>query len=144
MKKILITLLVICYSCTLFSQNSMNDTITIVAKGEISIYLNPATDVITVANEGVNSVAVYSLAGSLVASSESNVVNVANLVKGIYVVMANTEAGVITGQFIKKGDSIKDKKEEGHIEEKQVNRNKAYKSNESYKYNIYVGPRGGR
>ncbi len=74
----------------------------IVAKGEISIYPNPATDVITVTNEGVNSVAVYSVAGSLVASSKSNVVNVANLVKGIYVVKANTEAGVITGQIIKK------------------------------------------
>ena len=74
----------------------------IVAKGEISIYPNPATDVITVTNEGVNSVAVYSVAGSLVASSESNVVNVANLVNGIYVVKANTEAGVITGQIIKK------------------------------------------
>lgn len=78
------------------------DVENIVAKGEISIYPNPATDVITVTNEGVNSVAVYSVAGSLVASSESNVVNVANLVKGIYVVKANTEAGVITGQIIKK------------------------------------------
>ena len=79
-----------------------SDVKNIVAKGEISIYPNPATDVITVTNEGVNSVAVYSVAGSLVASSESNVVNVANLVKGIYVVKANTEAGVITGQIIKK------------------------------------------
>ncbi|MEE1177242.1 MAG: T9SS type A sorting domain-containing protein, partial [Paludibacteraceae bacterium] len=79
-----------------------SDVENIVAKGEISIYPNPATDVITVTNEGVNSVAVYSVAGSLVASSESNVVNVANLVKGIYVVKANTEAGVITGQIIKK------------------------------------------
>lgn len=78
------------------------DVENIVAKGEISIYPNPATDVITVTNEGVNSVAVYSVAGSLVASSESNVVNVANLVNGIYVVKANTEAGVITGQIIKK------------------------------------------
>ena len=98
-KKILTILLAICYSCTLFSQNSMNDNDT---KGEISIYPNPATDVITVTNEGVESVAVYSLAGSLVASSESNVVNVANLVNGIYVVKANTEAGVVTGQIIKK------------------------------------------
>jgi len=48
-------------------------------------------------------VAVYSVAGSLVASSESNVVSVANLVKGIYVVAANTEAGVITGQIINRG-----------------------------------------
>ena len=56
----------------------------------------------TVTNEGVKSVAVYSIAGSLVASSESNVINVANLVNGIYVVKANTEAGVITGQIIKK------------------------------------------
>lgn len=79
-----------------------NDVDNIVAKGEVSIYPNPATDVITVTNEGVESVAVYSLAGSLVASSESNVVNVANLVNGIYVVKANTEAGVVTGQIIKK------------------------------------------
>lgn len=79
-----------------------SDVEDIVAKGEVSIYPNPATDVITVTNEGVKSVAVYSLAGSLVASSESNVVNVANLVNGIYVVKANTEAGVITGQIIKK------------------------------------------
>ncbi|MEE1083413.1 MAG: T9SS type A sorting domain-containing protein [Paludibacteraceae bacterium] len=79
-----------------------NDVENIVAKGEISIYPNPATDVITVTNEGVKSVAVYSIAGSLVASSESNVVNVANLVNGIYVVKANTEAGVVTGQIIKK------------------------------------------
>ena len=79
-----------------------NDVENIVAKGEISIYPNPATDVITVTNEGVKSVAVYSVAGSLVASSKSNVVNVANLVKGIYVVKANTEAGVISGQIIKK------------------------------------------
>lgn len=78
------------------------DVKNIVAKGQISIYPNPATDVITVTNEGVKSVAVYSIAGSLVASSESNVINVANLVNGIYVVKANTEAGVITGQIIKK------------------------------------------
>ncbi|MBE6327067.1 MAG: T9SS type A sorting domain-containing protein [Bacteroidales bacterium] len=78
------------------------DVENVVAKGEVSIYPNPATDVITVTNEGVESVAVYSLTGSLVASSESNVVNVANLVKGVYVVKANTEAGVITGQIIKK------------------------------------------
>ena len=82
--------------------NPVSDVENIVAKGEISIYPNPATDVITVTNEGVNSVAVYSVAGSLVASSKSNVVNVANLVKGIYVVKANTEAGVISGQIIKK------------------------------------------
>jgi len=79
-----------------------SDVKNIVAKGQISIYPNPATDVITVTNEGVKSVAVYSIAGSLVASSESNVINVANLVNGIYVVKANTEAGVITGQIIKK------------------------------------------
>ncbi len=74
----------------------------VIAKGEISIYPNPATDVVTVANEGVKSVAIYTVAGSKVASSESNVINVASLAKGIYVVKANTEAGVITGQIIKK------------------------------------------
>lgn len=78
------------------------DVKNVVAKGEVSIYPNPASDVITVANEGVKSVAVYTVAGSLVASSESNTVNVASLANGIYVVKANTEAGVITGQIIKK------------------------------------------
>ena len=91
MKKLLTILLVICYSCTLFSQNSMNDTI--IARGEISISPNLTTDVITVTNENVNSIAVYSIDGTLVASSESNVVNVANLVKDyIYIVMANRES----------------------------------------------------
>ena len=74
----------------------------IVAKGEISIYPNPASDVVTVTNEGVKSVSVYSIAGTLVASSQSNTVNVAALANGIYLVKANTEAGVITGQIIKK------------------------------------------
>lgn len=78
------------------------DVKNVIAKGEVSIYPNPASDVITVANEGVKSVAVYTVAGSLVASSESNTVNVASLANGIYVVKANTEAGVITGQIIKK------------------------------------------
>lgn len=104
MKKLLITLLSICYSCTLFSQNSMNDII--IARGEISISLNPTTNAITVTNEGVNSVYIYDLAGYLTAFSQSNVVNVANLI-GIYVVKANTKAGVITGQLLikKKGFS---------------------------------------
>lgn len=78
------------------------DVNNVVAKGAISIYPNPASDVITVTNEGVKSVAVYTVAGTLVASSESNVVSVANLTNGVYVVKANTEAGVITGQIIKK------------------------------------------
>lgn len=78
------------------------DVKNIVAKGDITIYPNPASEVITVANEGVKSVAVYTVAGTLVASSNSNTVNVANLANGIYVVKANTEAGVVTGQIIKK------------------------------------------
>ncbi|MCQ2188422.1 MAG: T9SS type A sorting domain-containing protein [Paludibacteraceae bacterium] len=74
----------------------------VVAKGAVSIYPNPASDVITVTNEGVKSVSVYSLAGSLVAVSESNTVNVASLAKGAYIVKASTENGVISGQIIKK------------------------------------------
>ncbi|MCQ2191079.1 MAG: T9SS type A sorting domain-containing protein [Paludibacteraceae bacterium] len=79
-----------------------SDVKNVVAKGAITIFPNPASDVITVTNEGVKSVAIYSVAGTLVASSESNVVSVANLANGTYVVKANTEAGVITGQIIKK------------------------------------------
>lgn len=121
MRKILTILLAICYSCTLFSQNNMNDTI--VAKGEVSIYPNPATDVIiVVTNEGVKSVAVYSIAGSLVASSESNVVNVANLVEGVYFVKANTEAGVIAGSFSKRFYRGEDK-EDDHVDGQRINRN---------------------
>lgn len=78
------------------------DVKNVVAKGAISIYPNPASDVITVANEGVKSVVIYSLAGSVVASSDSNTVNVASLAKGSYIVKAATEDGVVTGQIIKK------------------------------------------
>jgi len=83
-------------------ENPKSGVENVIAKGEVSIYPNPATDVITVSNEGVKSVAIYTVAGALVASSESNSVNVASLANGIYVVKANTEAGVITGQIIKK------------------------------------------
>ncbi len=69
---------------------------------ETVFYPNPASDVINVAAEGVENVSVYTVFGVLVASSDSNKVNVANLAKGVYVVKATTASGVITGQIIKK------------------------------------------
>ncbi len=62
----------------------------------------PATDVITVSNEGVESVEVVNTLGAVVASANGNEVNVANLAAGMYIVKATTANGVVTAKIIKK------------------------------------------
>ncbi|MCQ2191991.1 MAG: T9SS type A sorting domain-containing protein [Paludibacteraceae bacterium] len=62
----------------------------------------PATDVITVNNEGVVSVEVVNALGSVVAKAEGNQVNVASLASGMYIVKAQTVNGVATAKIIKK------------------------------------------
>ncbi|MEE1082853.1 MAG: T9SS type A sorting domain-containing protein [Paludibacteraceae bacterium] len=85
-----------------FNDKNDNAVEDIIAMEEASIYPNPATDVITVTNEGVKHVDVYSVAGSLVASSESDKVNISKLQNGLYIVKAKTETEVITGTVFKK------------------------------------------
>ena len=69
---------------------------------EAVVYPNPATDVISVGNEGVESVEVLNTLGAVVASAAGNQVNVANLASGLYIVKGNTANGVVTAKIVKK------------------------------------------
>jgi hypothetical protein len=69
---------------------------------EAVVYPNPATDVISVNNEGVESVEVLNTLGAVVVSAVGNEVNVANLASGLYIVKGNTANGVVTAKIIKK------------------------------------------
>lgn len=62
----------------------------------------PATDVVTVSNEGVVKVEVVNAAGAVVASANDNQVNVSALANGIYVIKAYTAEGVLVAKIIKK------------------------------------------
>ena len=75
---------------------------TVLSDAKLSIYPNPSADVVTVNNEGVQSVVVYGLDGAVKASANGNAINVSNLAKGIYIVKAYTAEGVIAGSIIKK------------------------------------------
>ena len=97
---------------TKFNLNADNEVISFTAVAQdyvekvlgekLAIYPNPATDVITVSNEGVESVVVVNAVGAVVAQSNGNTVNVANLANGIYFVKAYTANGVVAGTIIKK------------------------------------------
>jgi len=69
---------------------------------EAVVYPNPATDVISVNNEGVESVEVLNTLGAVVVSAVGNEVNVANLASGLYIVKGNTANGIVTAKIIKK------------------------------------------
>lgn len=61
-----------------------------IAEGEVSVYPNPATTVINVANAEGAQVSVFDMSGRMVANVESananEAINVANLAKGMYIV----------------------------------------------------------
>ncbi len=61
----------------------------------------PATDIVTVSNEGVTKVEVLNAAGAVVASANGNQVNVANLTNGIYVIKAYAAEGILIAKIIK-------------------------------------------
>ncbi|MBP5526215.1 MAG: T9SS type A sorting domain-containing protein [Paludibacteraceae bacterium] len=71
------------------------------SENNVSLYPNPATDIVTITNEGVKRVFIYNLTGTLVATSKSNEVNVSGLPNGIYAVVAETETGLISGKIVK-------------------------------------------
>ena len=58
--------------------------------------------VISVNNEGVESVEILNTLGTVVASAVGNEVNVANLASGLYIVKGNTANGVVTAKIVKK------------------------------------------
>ena len=71
------------------------------SENNVSLYPNPATDIVTITNEGVKRVFIYNLTGTLVATSKYNKVNVGSLPNGIYAVVAETETGLISGKIVK-------------------------------------------
>ena len=86
-------------------ENALGGVEDIVASetANVCVYPNPATDVVFVNADNVESVKVYSLTGALVAESEGeNSVNVDHLANGSYVVRIATAEGVATTKLIKK------------------------------------------
>jgi len=76
-----------------------------VNKKAVSIYPNPATEVLNLnVDSKINSADIYDLAGKLVRSAAvaDNKVNVKDLQNGTYVLKVNTEAGSTSHKFIKK------------------------------------------
>ncbi len=67
----------------------------------VVVYPNPAEDVLNV-NVDAEKVEVLNLAGAVVASANSNSVQVSNLVAGMYLVKVYTNNNVVVKQFIKK------------------------------------------
>lgn len=67
----------------------------------VVVYPNPAEDVLNV-NVDAEKVEVLNLAGAVVASANTNSVQVSNLVAGMYIVKVYTNNNVVVKQFIKK------------------------------------------
>lgn len=67
----------------------------------VVVYPNPAEDVLNV-NVDAEKVEVLNLAGAVVASANTNSVQVANLAAGMYIVKVYTNNNVVVKQFIKK------------------------------------------
>lgn len=72
---------------------------------EIKFYPNPVADVLTIdANQGIRSINVYTIDGSKVGdfTTYENSINVSRLEAGIYLLVVNSEKGIITrSKFIK-------------------------------------------
>lgn len=81
------------------SQDGVNNILNDV---KVSVFPVPATDVVTVANEGVEKVEVVNAAGAVVATANGNQVNVAAVANGIYVVKAYTAEGILVAKIVKK------------------------------------------
>lgn len=68
----------------------------------ISVYPNPATDVLNVQTEApIESMEIVSLDGSLLLSSEENEMNISSLTSGSYLVKVRTHQGVAVRSFVK-------------------------------------------
>lgn len=75
-----------------------------VEEANITVYPNPATDVVFVNSDDVEEISVYSLTGAMVANSrEENSVDVSDLTSGTYLVrVQNSNGAVATAKLIKK------------------------------------------
>ncbi len=71
---------------------------------QISIYPNPASDILTIDNksqEAITNVSIYSIKGDLVKQSKSNVIVVSELQNGVYFVKIQMNKTVLNYKFIK-------------------------------------------
>ena len=80
---------------TIYNTSSRNNT--------VKVYPNPARNTITVdVTEGIKSVTVYNLQGTLIKQSRVNEVNISDCAAGIYLLeVENTEGGVSRVKFVK-------------------------------------------
>jgi hypothetical protein len=68
----------------------------------ISVYPNPANDVLNIKADGeISNVTITTLDGKVVSSSSSSVVNVAELTAGMYIYQVTVDGKVSTGNFVK-------------------------------------------
>ena len=69
----------------------------------VTIFPNPAADIVYVAADDVKSIEVYSISGQLVAANEGEQsINVSNLATGNYIVKIATAKGAFSQKLIKK------------------------------------------
>jgi hypothetical protein len=75
-----------------------------VAKTEVSVFPNPASDFINIkSNEVIKSVKLYNASGSLVKTENNNSskIDISSLLKGNYIISIETESGIETKKIIK-------------------------------------------
>ncbi len=71
--------------------------------GKITIFPNPAADYVQIASDAVSAVEIFSLSGGLVLrSTDSNSVDVSNLVQGTYLMRITADGIVYTQKLLKK------------------------------------------
>lgn len=73
-----------------------------VNEANVSIFPNPANDMVTVNAEGLNSVEVYDMSGRKVLTSNSSNINMSELSNGVYMFRVMTENGTSTIKVVKK------------------------------------------
>ncbi len=66
----------------------------------ISVYPNPATDLITISEE-VENVFIYDLSGRIISVSDKNIINISDLQTGTYIIKIKNNNAVKTSKFIK-------------------------------------------
>jgi hypothetical protein len=74
------------------------------AEWQISIYPNPASDVVNIASRDmINKISVYNIFGALIKDQEVNAVNarvdISNLAEGLYILKFETKRGMITSRL---------------------------------------------
>ena len=91
----------VCYHITM---NYVESGINTVSNAQVSVYPNPATDMLHVEANGITRIDVIDLAGRIVLSNTQalNTVNVSGLANGVYMLRTTTTEGVNVQKIVKK------------------------------------------